>query len=63
METFQLVMFANKKKGKKAKTKTYIVFTDWLMFYAQAAIFQAYSVYEHEMDDKMNMKWIDWLID
>ena len=33
------------------------------MFYAQAAIFQLYSGDEHEMDDKMNMKWmIDWLI-
>ena len=27
------------------------------MFNAQAAIFQLYSGDEHEMDDKMNMKW------
>ena len=31
---------------------------DWLLvFNAQAAIFQLYLGDEHEMDEKMNMKW------
>ena len=35
------------------------IYIDWLLlwFYVQAAIFQLYSDDEHEMDDKMNMKW------
>ena len=28
-----------------------------MVFYAQTAVFQLYSGDEHEMDDKMNMKW------